>query len=82
MNGVITFNNFDKERPYVFEVREIYGTFLAVVISKKKHIALKASSDWLLKLARFAPENIVIVAGINELKSSFYAILSHCFGVI
>ena len=43
---------------------------------------MKASSDWLLKLARFAPENIVIVAGINELKSSFYAILSHCFGVI
>ena len=27
----------------------------------------------------FGPENIVIVAGINEVKSSFYALLSHYF---
>ena len=27
----------------------------------------------------FAPENTLIVAGINEFKSSFCAILFHCF---
>ena len=27
------------------------------------------------------PTTIVIVTGINELKSSFCAILSHCFGI-
>ena len=56
-------------------------------------MALKARSDWLLKLwisfaihlhamrARFVPENIVIVARINELKSHFCGILSHCFSI-
>ena len=28
---------------------------------------------------RIAPENVVYVVGINELKSSFCIILSHCF---
>ena len=54
----------------------------------KQWIALKVYSDWLLKLriffaiylratrAEFAAENIVIVAGINELISSFGATLS------
>ena len=55
---------------------------------------LKAHSDWLLKLriffafhlrathAEFAPEDIVIISGINEwLKSSLRAILSHCFSI-
>ena len=31
--------------------------------------------------AAFAPKNIVIVAGINELESSLRAILSHCFSI-
>ena len=47
-------------------------------------------ADWLLKLwislaihlqatcMEFAPKNVVIFAGINELKSSFCATLSHC----
>ena len=59
----------------------------------KEWIALKARADWLLKLrisfaihlraicAQFAPENVVIFAGINELKSSFCATLSHCFSI-
>ena len=59
----------------------------------KQWIALNACADWLLKLrisfaidlratgAEFAPENLVIFAGINELKSSFCAILSHCFSI-
>ena len=50
-------------------------------------------SDWLIKLqisfaihlratpVGFVPENIVIVAGIYELKSSFCDILSHCFSI-
>ena len=54
----------------------------------KQWIALKVYSDWLLKLriffaiyiratrAGFVAENIVIVAGINELISSFGATLS------
>ena len=29
----------------------------------------------------FAPKNIVIVPGINELNSSFCAMLSHCFSI-
>ena len=29
--------------------------------------------------AKFVPENVVIFAGKNELKSSFCATLSHCF---
>ena len=49
----------------------------------KQWVALKARSDWLLKLpisfashlrgtpAGFSPENIAIVAGINDFKSSF-----------
>ena len=49
----------------------------------KPRMVLKTRSDWLLKLqiafaihlratrAGLAPENIVIVAGINEIKSSF-----------
>ena len=49
----------------------------------KPWIVLKTRSDWLLKLqiafaihlratrAGLKPENIVIVAGINEIKSSF-----------
>ena len=62
----------------------------SLLVYTKTVMALKAPSDWLLKLrifalhlratrAGFAPENIVIVAGINELKSSFLAtgILSH-----
>ena len=52
---------------------------------------MKARSNWVLKLpispavhlraacAGFAPKNMVIVQGINELKSSFCAILSHYF---
>ena len=56
---------------------------------------MNASADWLLKLrisfaihlrairAEFAPENVVIFAGsgINEFKSSFYAI-SHCLQLV
>lgn len=30
----------------------------------------------------FYPENVVIVAGMNELKSSFGAVLFHCFSII
>ena len=29
----------------------------------------------------FAPKNVIIVAGMNESKSSFCAILSYCFNV-
>ena len=29
--------------------------------------------------AGFAPENVVLVAGMNEVKSSFCAISFHCF---
>ena len=59
----------------------------------KQWIALKAHSDWLLQIGiffaihlqatrrGFAPENIVIVAGINELKSPFREKLSHCFSI-
>lgn len=48
---------------------------------------------WLLKLriccaihleatcAQFAPENVVLVAGINEFKLPFCVILSHCFSI-
>ena len=50
-------------------------------------IYFKARSDWLLKLRipfaiylrAFVTENIVIVAEMNELQSSFCAISSHCF---
>ena len=57
----------------------------------KQWIALNSRAHWLVKLriscaihlrairVRFALENRVIVAGINELKSSYCAILSHCF---
>ena len=56
----------------------------------KQSIALNTRADCLLKLrisfaihlranrAEFGPENVVIFAGINELKSPFCAILSHC----
>ena len=59
----------------------------------KKWIALNAHADWLFKLrisfaihlgairAEFAPENVVIFAGINEFKSYFCAVLSHCFSI-
>ena len=54
-------------------------------------MVVDARSDWLFKnritfaihlraaRAGFTPENIIIFAGINELKSYFCAILSHCF---
>ena len=54
---------------------------------------MNARADWLLKLqiffsihlrairAEFAPENVVIFAGINELNSSFCAIVSHSFSI-
>lgn len=54
----------------------------------KRQIAFKARSDWLLRisfdirlqatLTEFAPENF---AGIDELKLSFCAILSHFFSI-
>ena len=54
----------------------------------KRQIAFKARSDWLLRisfdirlqatLTEFAPENF---AGIDELKLSFWAILSHFFSI-
>ena len=59
----------------------------------KQWMALEARSDWLLNLrlsfaihlrstcAGFAPENIMIVAGINELKSSFCATSSRYFRI-
>ena len=59
----------------------------------KQWLALKACSDWLLKVqisfvihlqasqAGFAPENILNLTGTNELKSSFCAILTHCFNI-
>ena len=59
----------------------------------KQWIALKSRCDWLFKLkisyalhlratcAGFALENIVIVAGINELKSSSCTIFSLCFSI-
>ena len=31
---------------------------------------------------QFAPEKVLMFARINELKSSFCAILSHCFSII
>ena len=55
--------------------------------------SVNGRADWLLKLrisfaihlrairAQFAPKNVVVFAGINELKSSFCAILSHCFSI-
>ena len=49
---------------------------------------MNAHADQLLKLqisfairAQFAPKNVVIFAVIIELKSSFCAILSHCFSI-
>ena len=54
-------------------------------------IALKAHSDWLHKCwisfgiqrratcRGFTPENVVIIARMNELKASFCVTLSHCF---
>ena len=59
----------------------------------KQWIALNPCADWLPELrifcaihlrairAEFAPENVVIFSGINELKSFFGAILSHCFSI-
>ena len=59
----------------------------------KQSTASKSCSDWLLNLrisfiiylpatrAKFASEKIVIVAGINELKSYVYVLLSHCFSL-
>ena len=60
--------------------RETLEMRLLYILKARK--ALKVRSDWLLEpriffaihlqatLAEFAPENIVIIAGINELKSS------------
>ena len=59
----------------------------------KQWIAFNARADWPLKhriciaihlraiRAESAPGNVVIFAEINELKSSFCAILSHCFSI-
>lgn len=59
----------------------------------KQWIALKACSDWGLKLQisfvihlkatcmRFASENFVTIAGINQVKSSSCALLSQCFSI-
>lgn len=55
---------------------------------------LKTRSDWLLRhrvsfaihvqatCAGFAAKNVVVIAGINELQSSFSAILSHYLSII
>ena len=60
----------------------------------KQWVALNSHADWLLKLrisiaihlraicVEFAPENVVIFAEINELKSSFCAMLSNCISII
>ena len=59
----------------------------------KQWMALNARADWLLKLrisiaihlltihAEFAPESVVAFAEINEFKSSFCGILSHCLSI-
>ena len=47
-------------------------------------VALEAHSDWIHLQATcvgLPPDKIVIIAEINELKSSFCAILSHCFSI-
>ena len=71
----------------------LYGDYQLLVYTKKQWILLKAHSDWLFKLrisfvsylpatrAIFVRENIINVAGKNELKLSFCATLTHCFSV-
>ena len=59
---------------------------------RKRSIALKACSDWILKLQISFTDsplsnacgicgNIVIVAGIDELKSYFCSLLPHWFSM-
>ena len=76
-------------------IKALPSTFLNnnLLYIPKQWIALNARADWLLKLripfaihlrairSQIAPENVVIFAGINELKSSLCAILSHCFSI-
>lgn len=57
----------------------------------KEWIVLKAHSEWLLRLqvsfaiqlqatlAKFVLRNVVIIMAVNEIKSFFSAMLSHCF---
>ena len=67
----------------MYTQKKINGKYHSLVYTRNMRIALKVRSDLRLRLrtffaihlratrAEFAPENIVIVAGINELKSCF-----------
>ena len=71
-----------RQKAYV-HTKKINGNHHSLVYTRNMRIALKVRSDLQLRLrtffaihlratrAEFAPENIVIVAGINELKSCF-----------
>ena len=71
-----------RQKAYV-HTKKINGNYHSLVYTRNMRIALKVRSDLQLRLrtffgihlratrAEFAPENIVIVAGINELKSCF-----------
>ena len=77
-----------RQKAYVHTKKKINGKYHSLVYTRNMWIALKVRSDLQLRLrtffaihlratrAEFAPENIVIVARINELKSS-----SHYFNI-
>ena len=50
-------------------------------VGLRRFSILKARSDYLFKLRISFAFHIVIVAGINELQSSFCATLSHGFSI-
>ena len=69
----------------------LHNENMVLLYRVKQWIALNARSDWVLKLrisfaiyirTMCAGLTPVIFAGINELKLSFCAVLSHCFSVL
>ena len=69
----------------------LHNENMVLLYRVKQWIALNALSDWVLKLrisfaiyirTMCAGLTPVIFAGINELKLSFCAVLSHCFSVL
>lgn len=85
---------WEKSSPTYEAVNGIqYITYSSMFYVLKQSIAWKVRYDWLLKprisraiqlratRAGFTPENVVIVAGTNELKSSHCVTLSHLLNI-